>query len=158
MNMKSNETMKKNFLPISIDIANQKILIIGGGQSAYGKLKILQRSNAEVEIIALKICSEIKESGVRYYEKAYHKSDIKEYLMLYSCSNDLELDKQIEKDCKEAGVLVNIHDKPELCQFVSPAIYRSGNISIAVSSNGENVYESIRIRNLIQQKIQLNKE
>lgn len=148
--------MKKNFLPISIDIANQKILIVGGGESAYKKMKILHRFNAEVEILAIDVSDEIKNSGVIYYETTYDKELIKDYLMLYSCTNNEELDKQIEKDCRQAGVLVNIHDKPELCQFVSPAIYRKGNISIAVSSNAENVYESIRIRDLIKQKIQLN--
>lgn len=148
--------MKKNYLPISINIANQKILIVGGGYDAFKKLKILQRFDAEVEILATNVCTEIKESGVKFYQTAYHKKYIKKYLMLYSCLNNEKLDKQIVKDCNEVGVLVNIHDKPELCQFVSPAIYKHGNISVAVSSNGENVYESIRIRNLIQDKLQLN--
>lgn len=146
---------EQNFLPIAIDIANQKILIVGGGQSAYSKLKILQRHNAEVEILAIDVCDEIKSSGVKYIEAPYHKKYLKDYLMLYSCSNNAELDRQIEKDCREEKVLVNIHDKPSRCQFVSPAIYRHGNISVAVSSNGENVYESIRIRNLIKDKLQL---
>ncbi|WP_319501988.1 NAD(P)-dependent oxidoreductase [uncultured Draconibacterium sp.] len=146
----------KNFLPIAIDIANQKILIVGGGKSAYSKLKILQRHNAEVEILAIDVCDEIKNSGVKYIEAPYHKKYLKDYLMLYSCSNNEELDRQIEKDCREEKVLVNIHDKPSRCQFVSPAIYRHGNISVAVSSNGENVYESIRIRNIIKDKLQLD--
>ena len=141
--------MKKNFLPISIDISDQKILIVGGDQSALKKLKILQRFGAEVEVLALKVCREIKESGVTFYEKAYHKNHLKGYLMLYSCTNNQELDQQILLDGKETGVLVNIHDKPELCQFVSPAIYRNGNLSVAVSSNGEDVYESIKLRNII---------
>ncbi|WP_346857153.1 NAD(P)-dependent oxidoreductase [uncultured Draconibacterium sp.] len=148
--------MKKNFLPISINIADQKILIVGGGQDAFKKLKILQRFDAEVEILALKVCEEIKNSGVKYFETAYDKKYLQNYMMLYSCLNNDELDKQIVKDCKEAGVLVNIHDKPDLCQFVSPAIHKQGNITIAVASNGENVYESIRIRNLIKDKLQIN--
>ena len=143
--------MKKNFLPVSIDISNQKILIIGGGNSAFKKLKILQRFNAEVEIIALNVCQEIKLSGVKYVERGYKKSLLKGYIMLYSCTNNFELDKQILADGKEMGVLVNIHDKPELCQFVSPAIYKNANITVAVGSNAENVHESIRIRNEIQE-------
>jgi precorrin-2 dehydrogenase/sirohydrochlorin ferrochelatase len=70
--------------------------------------------------------------------------------MLYSCTNNSELDVQILADGKEMGVLVNIHDKPELCQFVSPAIYKNKNITVAVASNAENVFESIRLRNSIE--------
>jgi len=143
--------MKKNFLPIAINISGEKILIVGGDQSAWKKLQILQRLGAEVEVLAKSVCPEIKQNGIKYFEEAYHKNILKGYLMLYSCTNNETLDRQIEADCREAGVLVNIHDKPALCQFVSPAIYRSGNISVAVSSNGEDVYESIRLRNEIRE-------
>ncbi|MEZ5105977.1 MAG: NAD(P)-dependent oxidoreductase [Draconibacterium sp.] len=146
-----NENVIKNFLPVSIDISNQKILLIGGGGSALKKLKILQRFNAEVEVLGLKICDEIKKSGVKYFEAEYSAERLNGYLMLYSCTNNEELDRQILSDGKERGVLVNIHDKPELCQFVSPAIYKNGKMTVAVASNGEDVYESIRLRNKIQE-------
>lgn len=142
--------MPKNFLPISIDIADQKILIIGGGQSALKKIRILQRFGANLEVVAEKISAEVIATGVTCYQKTYEKSDLKDYLMLYSCTNNEELDRQIATDGREAGVLVNIHDNPSLCQFVSPAIYKDGNIAVAVSSNALDVYESIRLRNQIQ--------
>lgn len=143
--------MNKIFLPISIDIANQKILIVGGGQRALRKIKILQRFNAEVEVLAINICEEIKQLGVKYYEKEYQKEFLEGYLMLYSCTNNFGVNQQIVMDGKEMGVLVNIHDEPELCQFVSPAIYKRGNITVAVGSNGEDVFESIKIRNSIEE-------
>ena len=143
--------MRKIFLPISIDISDQKILIIGGGQSALKKIKILQRFGAELEVVAENIIDEVYETGVICFRKKYEKSDLKGYLMLYSCTNDEATDRQIAQDGKETGVLVNIHDKPSLCQFVSPAIYQDKNISVAVSSNAQDVYESIRLRNLIQE-------
>lgn len=146
---------KKNFLPIAIDISGEKILIVGGDQSALKKLEILQRFGAEVEVLAKQVCNEIRQSGITYYEKAYQPHHLNGYLMVYSCTNDESLDQRIVHDALAAGVLVNIHDKPSLCQFISPAIYRNGNISVAVSSNGEDVYESIRIRNLIKEQIQI---
>lgn len=146
--------MEKNYLPIAIDISNSKILIIGGGQSALKKIRILQRSGANIEVVAWNIIDEVYASGVICHLKKYEKSDLNGYLMLYSCTNNETLDKQIAEDGREAGVLVNVHDNPTLCQFVSPAIYRDGNLSIAVSSNAENVYEAIRVRNLIQEYLE----
>lgn len=143
--------MEKNYLPIAINIADEKILIIGGGQSAWNKIKILQRFDADVEVVALHVCDEIKNSGVPFKIKPYEKSDLEGYLMFYSCTNDYELDKQIAKDGREVAVLVNIHDQPDLCQFVSPAIYQNGNIRVAVSSNATDVFASIRIRNEIKE-------
>jgi len=143
--------MKKNYLPISIDITDRKILIIGGGQNALKKIRILQRSGARLEVIAENIIDEIYSTGVICYRKSYEKNDLKGYLMLYSCTNNETLDHQIGLDGQESGVLVNVHDKPELCQFVSPAIYQDGNITVAVGSNAENVAEAIRVRNKIQE-------
>lgn len=143
--------MEKNYLPIALNIAGEKILIIGGGQSAWNKIQILKRFDANLEVIALDVCDEIKKSGVPYKVKAYERSDLEGFLMFYSCTNNLELDAQIARDGKEAGVLVNIHDQPALCQFVSPAIYQDGDIRVAVSSNAKDVYASIRIRNEIKE-------
>jgi len=142
--------MEKNYLPIAINIAGEKILIIGGGQSAWSKIQILKRFDAYVEVIALEVCDEIKNSDVPYTVKAYEKADLKGFLMFYSCTNNPELDAQIARDGRNAGVLVNIHDQPALCQFVSPAIYQDGDIRVAVSSNAKDVYASIRIRNEIK--------
>lgn len=142
--------MKKNFLPISIDISTSKILIIGGGASALKKIRILLRSSANIDVLAESFVDEIHDLDVVRIQKAYEKNDLTGYFMLYSCTDDELLDRQIAQDGREAGVLVNVHDKPELCQFVSPAIYRDGDISVAVSSNGENVNEAIRLRNVIQ--------
>lgn len=139
--------MEKNFLPIAINIANEKILIVGGGQSAWKKVQILKRFNAKVEVVAKELCDELINSGVFYRQKCYEKADLKGFLMLYSCTNNSELNRQILKDGKEIGVLVNIHDQPELCQFVSPAIHQKGNMRVAVSSNAKDVFESIRLRN-----------
>lgn len=150
--------MNRKFLPISIDISDQKILIVGGGQSALKKIRILQRSGAELEVVAENIIDEVYATGVVCYLKSYEKSDLKGYLMLYSCTNNDILDQQISQDGREAGVLVNIHDKPELCQFVSPAIYQDGNITVAVGSNAQDVFESIRIRNLIQEFLENQKK
>jgi len=149
--------MKKKYLPISIDISDRKILIIGGGQSALKKIRILQRSGALLEVVAENVIDEVVATGVVCFRKSYEKSDLKDYLMLYSCTNNVELDRQIAIDGREAGVLVNIHDNPALCQFVSPAIYQDGNITVAVGSNAENVQKAIRIRNEIQEYLENKK-
>ncbi len=146
--------MKKSFLPISIEISGQKILIVGGGQSAFKKLELLKQFDTEIKVVARTACDKIKSSGVEYSEKEYDKNDLQGCLMVYSCTNDKEVDKQIVKDARESGVLVNIHDKPGMCQFISPAIFQYGQVTVAVSSNGRNVSESIRVRDIIKNYLQ----
>ena len=140
---------KRTYLPITLDITDKKILVIGGGNSAYKKVKILLRFTDMVEVIAKEICQEIKDLGVTYQQKAYEKSDLKGYLMLYSCTNNEALDKQILKEGTEVGVLVNIHDQPAMCQYVSPAIFSKESLTVAVGSNATNALESIKVRDML---------
>lgn len=71
-------------------------------------------------------------------------------MLIYACTNIRELNQQIKNDAHQLGRLINVVDKPDECDFVSPAIYRNKNISVAVSSNGQNVYKSIQVRNAIR--------
>jgi len=148
---------RKQFSPIAIDISSKKILIIGGEYDAYKKLKILQRSTELIEIVASNIIDEIKNSGAVYFEKEYHKDMLEDYFLIYSCVDDPTFVQRLIKDANSAKVLLNVHDQPDLCEFVSPAIYRKSNISIAVSSNGENVYESIKVRNQLKEYLEDNR-
>lgn len=148
--------MNRKYLPISLDMTNQKILIVGGGKSAYSKGTILKRFDADIEFVALQVCDEIRNSGWPVKQKAYESSDLDGYLMVYSCSNNQKLDHQIRYDAKQKGVLCNIHDKPEMCQYVSPAVYQYKNMTVA--SNGIDVYKSIKLRNHLREYLDKHME
>jgi precorrin-2 dehydrogenase/sirohydrochlorin ferrochelatase len=141
----------KDFMPISIDVRNKKILLIGGGKVALHKIESLQKYASNIVILAKEVHPEIKTAGFNFIEKAYEKPDIYDSFLVYACTNNSSLNEQIRKDCEKSGKLVNVVDNPVLCDFVSPAIFRKSNMSIAVSSNGEDVYNSIRVRNSIRQ-------
>jgi precorrin-2 dehydrogenase / sirohydrochlorin ferrochelatase len=142
--------MTKQFMPIAIDVANKKILLIGGGKVALHKIESLKNYASNIVIIAKKVDEKIKETGYTYIEKEYEVSDLEGSVLIYACTNIRELNQQIKNDAHQLGKLINVVDKPDECDFVSPAIYQNKNISVAVSSNGKNVYKSIEVRNLIR--------
>jgi siroheme synthase-like protein len=108
--------MTRKYLPISIDITNEKILVLGGDKSAASKISILQGFGAEVEVVSRKIITELKALSVEVKLKNYEANDLNGYLMVYSCLNNHELDKQI----------------------------------VAVASSGQNVHNSIKLRDHLQ--------
>lgn len=139
-----------NFFPISINIEQKKILMIGGGKVAYHKITLIQRFTNNITVVAKKIDDNVKKTGVKYFEKEYEKSDLEGHLLVYAATNSRELNKQIRADGQALGILVNAVDDPEICDFVSPAIYRNGNMTVAVGSNGEDVYKAIAWRDKIK--------
>lgn len=142
------------FLPISINIDSQKILLIGGGKVASHKAAILHRFTDKAIIIAPDIHPDIEKLPFIIIRKAYEKSDLTGFNLVYVCTNNHELNKQIKRDAEELGILTSVCDNPALCDFVSPAVFKSGNITISIGSDAKNVKRSIVIRDRIKKLIE----
>lgn len=139
-----------NFLPISINVTGKKILLIGGGKVATHKASILARFVTDnVTVISPYFTKEIKQLPFRFIEKIYEKEDLEGYFLVYVCTGDHELNRQIKADAEALGILTSVCDAPLLCDFVSPAIFKQEHLTIAVASNAQNVYQSVAVRDRI---------
>lgn len=146
--------LNKTFLPVSIDITNQTILILGGDQSAYKKIKILQKYTDSFFVVANHVCQQIKDEGIDFVIKEIESKDLNGFKILYSCTNNRALNQEIVKWGHDQGILLNIHDDPELCDFISPAVYKDGDITISVSTNGIDALQAIAIRDKIKKLVE----
>ena len=138
--------MEMKFLPVSLNITDRKILIIGGGKVAAKKIKILEQFTNEITVIADNICKEIKTGKINCREKRYDKSDLTAYHIIYASTNNKKLNKRIRMDCEDRGKLINVVDNPYLSDFVSPAIIKKDQMTVSVGSNAQNVIKSIELR------------
>lgn len=142
------------FLPISINVTNKKILLIGGGKVATHKGTIMARFVNLVTVIAPEFTDEIKQLPFTFIEKEYHKNDLEGFFLVYVCTGNHELNAQIKKDAEKLGILTSVCDAPMLCDFVSPAIHKEDNVTISVGTNGQNAMQSVAIRNQITELIE----
>ncbi len=138
------------FLPISLNVTGKKILLIGGGKIATHKATIMKRFVNNVTVIAPEISAEIEALGFKLLRKEYEPTDLDGFFLVYVVTDNHELNRQIKKDAESKGILTSVCDAPLLCDFVSPAIYKEGNITVSVGSNAQNVYQSVDIRNQIK--------
>lgn len=140
-----------NFLPINIDIEGKRILIIGGGRVGLHKAKILNRFTQEATVISPKFEEEFHTLPFKLKEKSYDKKDLEGVFLVYVCTENSELNRQIKQDAQEMRILCSVCDNPQLCDFTSPAIFKKDDILIAVSSNATNVHKSMSIRDAIKE-------
>ncbi len=139
------------FLPISINLSNQQILVIGGGKVALHKIQLLKRFTDHFKVIAPEILDDIKViEGVEYIERKFQNEDLQGHLWVYVTTNDHELNHRISDKAKSYNCLVNIADDSNYSDFVSPAIMINDNMTVAVGSDGKNVKASIQLRNQIK--------
>lgn len=143
-----------NYLPISLNLFKKKVLIVGGGNVALLKSKNLSRFTSDITFLATDFMPEIANSGYPTICKAYEKSDLKGFSLVYACTDNRQLNHQIKDDCSDTGLLVSVCDNPPLSDFVSPATYQKGTITISVGSDGTDVKRSVLIRNRIRQLVE----
>lgn len=141
------------FLPISINVTNKKILLIGGGKVATHKGTIMARFVQNVTVISPEFTDEIKKLPFTFIQKEYEKGDLEGYFLVYVVTGNHELNAQIKLDAEELGILTSVCDAPLLCDFVSPAIHKEDNVTISVGTNARNAYQAVDIRNQITELI-----
>lgn len=149
---------QKTFLPVALDITDRMIVIIGGGKVGLHKATILNRFTDRATVVSPRFKEEFNRLPFTLVAKEYTPEDIKGAFLVYVCTENEALNKQIKQDAEAMGVLASVCDNPSLCDFISPAIFSEENICVAVSSNAREVKRSIRIRDRIKDWTQKNKQ
>ncbi len=132
-----NVNKKMRYYPVNLDIKNKKCLLIGGGSVGSRKAETLLECGAELTVVSPEVSKEIQtfadNGSLRLKKRDYKSSDIDEkiFLVIGATDND-ELNKQIHKDAEQFKLLCNIADRPEVCNFILPAIVHRGDLVIAV--------------------------
>lgn len=138
------------YLPICFEISKKNILIVGSGKVALQKIIILENFTSNITVVAPHISKEIKSRGITFIENEFSREMLNGFSLVYACTEDKKLNKQIKDDAQKLNILVNIVDNPELSDFISPAIFKQNSMTVAVSSNGQNVKKAIAWRNRIK--------
>lgn len=143
-----------NFLPISLNMQDRKILIVGGGRVAAQKLETVFQYSRNVELCAIDIGPEVRRYPIVILERPYGEDLLEGKGLVYACTDDRNLNRRIGADARRKGLLVNVADSPEECDFTSPAIFKQEYMSVAVSSNARDVRRAISWRNKIKKFIE----
>lgn len=130
--------------PVFLKLEELPVLIVGGGNVALEKLQaVLQNAPATtITLVAKEISEEIKHLAVQHsnitlIERAFADDDIHEAQIVIAAVNDLLTSEYIRSVARQKGKLVNVADKPELCDFYLSSVVKKGNLKIAISTNGK---------------------
>ncbi len=146
------------FLPVNIRIDNRKILFVGGGNIAMHKIRTVERYTRNITIVAPEIHDELQGKGFDLVSKEYEESDLDGFFLVFASTNNMEVNRRIKEDAETRGIMVNVVDNRELSDFISPAVFKQGEMTVAVSSNGMNVKKSVAWRNRIREMFQEERE
>lgn len=139
--------------PVFLKLENLRLLIIGGGNIGLEKMNaVLQNAPAtSVKLIASHINAEIKAlarnfDNITLVERPYQFSDLRDCDIIISAVDNETTSEQIWKDARQNNKLINVADKPGLCDFYLGSVVKKGNLKIAISTNGKSPTIAKRIK------------
>ncbi|KYG85146.1 siroheme synthase [Roseivirga seohaensis] len=147
--------MVNELYPVFLKVHAFDVLIVGGGDVGLEKISFLLKSspNAKVTLVAKEIKNEIKvlakdHLSVKLIEREFFNEDLTEMQLVIIATENRALNKTIHTEAKERGILVNVADTPELCDFYMGSIVTKGDLKIGISTNGKSPTIAKRLREL----------
>lgn len=128
------------YFPIFIDLENQKVVIVGGGETAAQKTRLLLKTKVRITVISTSLTSELKglvaTGRISTIKRAFRPSDFGEARLIYAASDNPATDQAVSKAAQELNIPVNVVDNQAACSFITPAIVDRAPVVVAVSTEG----------------------
>ena len=122
-------------------LSGRRCLVVGGGDVGLEKVEGLLTCDASVALIAPEAHEELErladEGSIAWERRPYAGAgDLERAFLVIAATNDSEVNIAVHEHAEARAMLVNVVDVPPLCNFILPAIVRSGPLAIAVSTAG----------------------
>jgi precorrin-2 dehydrogenase/sirohydrochlorin ferrochelatase len=121
-------------------LAGRRCLVVGGGEVGLEKVEGLLVCGASVTLVAPQVHAALeelaREGSIDWQAREYGRGDLDGMFLAIAATGDSEVNIAVSQDAEERAMLVNVVDVPPLCNFILPAIVRSGPLAIAISTAG----------------------
>lgn len=143
--MMSIDAQKLATFPAFFKVAGQKIVIIGNGAEAYAKLRLLRETSAALVLIAdapeddlLDFIREysLEDNNFVWLAEKFTPEHLYGAVLIFAANGDVGQDKIIANYAHQLKIAVNVVDRPDMCDFFTPALVNRAPISVAIGSEG----------------------
>ncbi len=138
------------YYPINLDIKNRNCLVVGGGTVGTRKVTTLLKCGARVTVVSPDPAPQLKKlaatGSIQLKERSYQSDDLNKMFLVIGATDDERLNRQVSIDAERVNTLCNITDRPEVCNFILPAIVRRGDLVITISTSGKSPALAKRLR------------
>src|SRR3954470_251137 len=123
-----------------LKLTGRRCVVVGGGEIGLEKVEGLLACDGRVVLIAPQAEPELEklasEGSIEWLRRDYEAGDLEATFIVIACTDDTDVNIAIYEDAERRAMLVNVVDVPPLCNFILPAIVRTGPLAIAISTAG----------------------
>ena len=135
--------------PVMINIREKKVVVVGGGKVAARKIKTLLAEQAAVTVVSPTLQTDIPQAEIQWLDRPYQKGDLEGAKLVFACTDQEEVNRQIMEDAAPSQLVNNTGDKT-FSDFYNVAIARKKDVSVMISTNGLSPSRSKEIRKKIE--------
>lgn len=137
-------------------LAGRRCVVVGGGDVGLEKVEGLLACGGDVTLIAPDAVDSLREladeGSIRWEGRTWRPSDLDRTFIAIAATSDTEVNIQVYEEAERRAMLVNVVDVPPLCNFILPAIVRTGPLAIAISTAGASPALAKRMKREIAQE------
>jgi siroheme synthase-like protein len=134
------DMLETPFYIACLKLRARKCLVVGAGEIGLEKVEGLLACDGDVTLVAPEAGPELTqlalEGSIKWEQREYTSADLEGAFMVIACTDDTDINIGIYEDAERRAMLVNVVDVPPLCNFILPAIVRTGPLAIAISTAG----------------------
>jgi precorrin-2 dehydrogenase/sirohydrochlorin ferrochelatase len=142
------------YYPIYLDIRDRNCLVVGGGSVGSRKVETLLDCGAKVTVVSIDAGETLKKLSdrgvIQMKERAFQSADLDNMFLVIGATDNEALNFEIYAAARRRGVLCNIADRPEACNFVLPSIVNRGDLIIAISTSGKSPAFAKKLRKQLE--------
>jgi siroheme synthase-like protein len=136
-----------------LKLTGRRCIVVGGGEVGLEKVEGLLACDGDVVLVAPEAVPELQElaaeGSIRWLRREYRTGDLERTFIAIAATDDTDTNVRVYEDAERRAMLVNVVDVPPLCNFILPAIVRTGPLAIAISTAGASPALAKRIKRQI---------
>jgi uroporphyrin-III C-methyltransferase / precorrin-2 dehydrogenase / sirohydrochlorin ferrochelatase len=142
------------FFPAFLDIQGKPVVVVGGGEAAGQKARLLHKANATVHVVSpapgRSITDLVARGVVVLHPRDWQEEDFAGVALVVAATGSHETDAAVARAASARGIQVNAVDQPDISTFATPAIVERGDVVIGISTGGASPALARRLRSVIE--------
>jgi len=145
-----------SLFPMFMKLAGKQCLVVGAGKVGEPKIGGLIDADARIHVVAISATDQVREwadaGKIELELRAFSSSDLDDKFLAVVATASRSLNERIYLEAQQSGVLCNVVDVPEYCDFFYPAVVQRGNLQIAISTAGQSPSLAQKLRQQLERQ------
>lgn len=145
-----------SLFPMFVKLRGRRCVVVGAGRVAAGKASGLLRHGAQVTVVAPRASAWVqarqRAGKLVWRKRQFRAGDVQRSFLVVAATDSAEVNAAVFRACARRGVLCNVVDDAEHCDFFYPAVVERGALQIAISTGGRSPALARRLRRELQQQ------